>query len=384
MNAVVKKINGEPQTVTKDDIARETDVTSAIPKSTDVKNLSADELIQKFSIDLETPLPPPPVALEIKGRSNNAPIGNYGGITLLTAKAKSGKTFAASILISALLSRKETQNKIIPHFQEGKDEFFFFDTEQSGFQTQKVGKRILALAGNQNKRKLHVLKLRSESNDKKEEIIEKIIYSRPKLAAIIIDGGRDLIFNINDPVESTTSTSKLLKWAEELYILIIVILHQNKNDNNARGHYGQDLKNKADVICNVTKDRESDTYLIEPEDCRDIEFEPFAFKIDEQGIPYIIDEYTPPGKAKKKEELLPHQVPDATHSQIIDEILSKLKPTYEDLVKAIVNEFGQMGVKMGDSKAKQFKTYWEQKGWIKKEKIKDLGRYPVYVRSQSV
>jgi hypothetical protein len=43
-----------------------------------------------------------------------------------------------------------------------------------------------------------------------------------------------------------------------------------------------------------------------------------------------------------------------------------------------------MGVKMGDSKAKQFKTYWEQKGWIKKEKIKDLGRYPVYVRSQSV
>lgn len=361
----------ENGSLTRDDIIKEVEATKetkivpiAAGPGENKPHYTVEDLKAKFHVDLSLQLQPQPVCLEIKGRKGSAPIGTYGGITLVTAKAKSGKTFATSLFVAALIKAEELQEKIIPSYLPGKSIVQVFDTEQSAYHVQRVGKRIEYLAEKVKPVNLQVYKLRTESNSDKEKIIEQIIYGTPELAAIVIDGGKDLIFDINNPEESTKAVSKLLKWAEELNILIIVILHQNKGDNNARGHYGTELKNKAEVVVNVTKDEEQ--FIVESEACRDREFEPFAFKIDQQGMPYIVSEWLPAHTSTegKRQKPKPHEIDETFHRERIKEAYSKEPLTsYSNTWRNIKNAFLPF-TKIGDNDAKELLTYYKSKGWV--------------------
>lgn len=340
-------------------------------KKTDGQPPLIVELRNKYRIDLSIEVPAAPIALEIIGRKYNAPIAMYGGLTLVTAKAKSGKTYAHSILVSALIKGGDLYGKIRPHFIVGspnKRKVIVFDTEQSSYHVQKVGRRIQYLAGTDNCQNLEVWKLRTEPNNIKKQIIQQVIYSDPDICAIVIDGGRDTIFDINSSEEAGIATTELLKWAEELGIAIIVILHQNKGDNNARGHYGTEAKNKSEIIVNVNKDKESGIYTIEAEDCRDREFDPIAFQIDDSGMPVIIEDFVSckTDKEGNKKSLLAHQVPDSQHFQILKEIfLSSKRPKYSELQKLVKLSFEKMGASIGDNKAVDFMVYYKKNGWVK-------------------
>jgi len=84
--------------------------------------------------------------------------------------------------------------------------------------------------------------------------------------------------------------SKLMKWSEERNILITTVLHQNKGDNNARGHIGTELNNKAETVLSISKSTDNEMVsIVAPEMCRNLEPQSFAFEIDQNGIPYISD-----------------------------------------------------------------------------------------------
>jgi hypothetical protein len=99
--------------------------------------------------------------------------------------------------------------------------------------------------------------------------------------------------------------SKLMKWSEEQNILITTVLHQNKGDNNARGHIGTELNNKAETVLSISKSTDNEMVsIVAPEMCRNIEPQSFAFEIDNNGIPYISDyqfDSKPIKKLSKKE-----------------------------------------------------------------------------------
>lgn len=99
--------------------------------------------------------------------------------------------------------------------------------------------------------------------------------------------------------------SKLMKWSEEKNILITTVLHQNKGDNNARGHIGTELNNKAETVLSISKSPDNDMVsIVRPEMCRNKEPDSIAFEIDDNGIPYISDfdfEAKPVKKMSKKE-----------------------------------------------------------------------------------
>ncbi|HZG73855.1 MAG TPA: AAA family ATPase, partial [Chondromyces sp.] len=214
-------------------------------ESNTIATLSYEDLRKKYLVNLDGPEETDPIALEVLGKNGPRVLGMYGGITLITAKAKSGKTFASSLFISALVKGQELSKTLKPSYLENRRTVIFFDTEQREGSIKKLGRRIWALAETQNN--FEAFKLRAEQNNVRADIIEQIIYNSPGLAAIVIDGVRDLIYDINNSQEAASVSSRILKWAEDLNILIIVILHQNKNDNNARGHFGTELKNKAEV-----------------------------------------------------------------------------------------------------------------------------------------
>lgn len=70
---------------------------------------------------------------------------------------------------------------------------------------------------------------------------------------MIIDGIRDFVYDINSPSEATKIITMLMQWTDERQIHIHAILHQNKGDENTRGHIGTELNNKAETVLLVEK-----------------------------------------------------------------------------------------------------------------------------------
>lgn len=59
-----------------------------------------------------------------------------------------------------------------------------------------------------------------------------------------------------------------------------------------QGHLGTELLNKAETILQVVRDeKDPNISIVKPMSIRDVEFEPFAFRIDNDGLPESVDDY---------------------------------------------------------------------------------------------
>ncbi len=131
------------------------------------------------------------------------------------------------------------------------------------------------------------------------EVIEQAIINTPGVGLVIIDGVRDLMYDINCAKESTDLIGKLMEWTDKFQIHIHTVLHLNKSDDNARGHVGTELNNKAETVLQISRSKTDDTVS---EVCaamiRAAEFDPFAFRVNDYGLPEIASGYvfTEPGK----------------------------------------------------------------------------------------
>jgi hypothetical protein len=140
------------------------------------------------------------------------------------------------------------------------------------------------------------------------QAIEYALYNTPGVGVAIIDGIRDLVHDFNDLEECTEIVNTLMRWTGELKIHIIVVIHTNKGDSNARGHLGTELMNKAETVISVNRDQANDQVsYCKPEYMRGREFSPFAFRYGENDLPEIVAGWIPTtdkaGRAKKPEPL---------------------------------------------------------------------------------
>src|SRR5690606_29945484 len=126
----------------------------------------------------------------------------------------------------------------------------------------------------------------------------------------IIDGSRDLVFDINSPEESTIISGQFMRWAEVYDCHIMTVLHVNKGDGNARGHLGTELMNKSETVIKVDLNKDEGGRIeCTPEFTRSEPFSPFAFDRDDHGIPHIIEDFeniTVSNNIKKKPSLMPN------------------------------------------------------------------------------
>jgi hypothetical protein len=104
---------------------------------------------------------------------------------------------------------------------------------------------------------------------------------------VVIDGISDLMYNTNDIEESDRILGRLMALSTEYNCHILCVLHTNPNSDKARGHIGSALQRKAETVIFVHKVGECS--VVEPQFCRNEEFEPFAFIIDEEGLPVECD-----------------------------------------------------------------------------------------------
>lgn len=266
----------------------------------------------------------PPVVLQV----DEAIIGTLGNFSVSTGKAKAKKTFNVSAIVAAALVNGQVL-EYQASFPESKRTILYFDTEQSPYHCQLVMQRILKLAKLPIDREPEHLKfshLRAIADpNERREIIRYAIYHTPNVGLVVIDGIRDLMLDINNSTEATKLVGDLMQWTSEQNIHIQTVLHLNKGDDNARGHIGTELNNKAETVLQIMKDNTlPDRNIVAPAIIRSKPFNKFAFRLkemeDEICIPEIDTSYK--DADSKPHRYSYHEISDTEHRKALTQAFS--------------------------------------------------------------
>jgi hypothetical protein len=287
---------------------------------------------------------------------------------MILGKAKSRKTFFVTIMLAAWVRNGLVLNKVQGSLPPDQRMLLHFDTEQGGFHVQRAAQRVLRLAGKKQSGNYQAFGLRRFDPDTRLALIEHAIYNTPGLGVVVIDGIRDLAaLGINDEQGATELTSRLLRWTEEKQIHVVVVLHQNKNDGNARGHLGTELVNKAETVLSVTKDAKArEMSTVEALFTRDIDPEPFGFEIAPDGLPQLTQARAPM-KANKpnSKEYRPADYADSFHLGRLKMVFAqKGMLGYTEFCKGLKEVYG-----VGDNIVKQRLVPYmqeQEREWVKK------------------
>lgn len=218
-------------------------------------------------------------------------IFTLGNLSVSTGKAKSKKTFNVSAIVAAVMKQGRVLNYSATDV--GRLKILYIDTEQSKYHSYQVLLRILKLAGRVttiDSDDLIFLALREYGPIDRRMIIEECLQRVDGVGLLIIDGIRDLMFDINDPKESMELVNTLMVWSTQYNIHIHVVLHQNKNDEQLRGHVGTELCNKAETVLHIAKNvNDSDVSSVRAMHVRGKEFPSFSFRVNDDGLPELMD-----------------------------------------------------------------------------------------------
>ena len=217
-----------------------------------------------------------------------------GNILTVQGRAKAYKTFLVSGMVAAALDEGLGMNGT-----KDVNRVLYVDTEQSDAHTQIVLKRIyriLDIPLDTEDDSVIMLALRKENASERLRIAcEAIEELRPDM--VVVDGIRDLVQDFNSIDESSKVVGKLMELSASYNCAIVTIIHQNKGDNNARGHLGTELMNKSETVLQVVRDKSVAT--VAPVHCRNIEVDEFSFTVID-GLPQLCDK---PKDAEKRQEL---------------------------------------------------------------------------------
>ena len=172
----------------------------------DNKEISAEEAVilwQASRLSLSKSYEKAPEILKVHG----SVIGTLGNFSASIGKAKSKKTFNVSAIVAATL-KNGTVLRYVAELPEDKRKILYVDTEQSPYHCLKVMKRILRMAGlpdDRDNEHLEFLALRKYTPEQRIRIVEQAIYNTPDIALVIIDGIRDMVYDINSPCLLYTS-----------------------------------------------------------------------------------------------------------------------------------------------------------------------------------
>jgi len=338
------------------------------------EKVNISELFEKSKLFAYTEISEPPICLTIQNTEHNSIFGTLGNFSVITGRAKSRKTFFVSAIVGATLLNKEYL-RIKPTFPENKKRVLYIDTEQSYFHAKKVLSRISKICNlneNEHHENLIFCCLRGNNGAKMTEIIEFALKQYTDIGLLIIDGVKDLVTSINDEREATATTTNLMKWSANYNVHIITVLHKNKNDENLRGHLGSEMINKAESVLAITKSQDIST--IESVIMRDLDIEKYNFGISENNIPYETEILIKENSTKKKLE--PKQINKEIHQEVLIKVFEKKKIfSYGELVEEIQTALKTFGYEYGNTKCKDFLTFYKENKYISELDTKKDEKY---------
>ncbi|MEI6764631.1 MAG: AAA family ATPase [Bacteroidota bacterium] len=331
-----------------------------LPAETHLKDLlSNSQMFTYDEVEAESP------CIRVHQPDHDSTVCSIGNISLVAGKAKSRKTFLVSAIVASALSNS-TVLKFSGQLPDDKRMVLYIDTEQSRMDCKKVLVRVskmLNCAEHEHPENLVFVRLRPYPPKLRLGIIEYAINNIPDVGFVIIDGIKDVVFSINDEAEATDVSSKLMKWSEEKKLHILTVLHKNKTDDNNRGHLGTELENKCETVITVSKDKENkEISVVESQIMRDREFSPFAFSINIDNVPELIDSFSAPVHNKDRQ---PADYDHQTHRNLLRDIFPAndncSARTFHDLIKEQLKKYG---VLIGSNRCRDFLNFYLEQGLV--------------------
>ena len=253
-------------------------------------------------IDINKKIEHPPVAISFKTKEVSTkdglksfpiPIGTYGNFSFVQAPPKSMKTFFVSLLGSAFCNPKGKYTKGMSSFRDNKH-FVHFDTEQGEWHAQRVFKRIQWMNKGLSLDFYHTFALRKISYRIRIDFIEYYLECMKEegkeIGLVVIDGVADLVSDANNLEESSAIVQKIMAWTTIYNCHIVTVIHSNNGSDKPTGHLGSFLEKKAETQIQLSRDENKlGAITVSCKRSRNTPFEQFDFKLDEEGLPKVIN-----------------------------------------------------------------------------------------------
>ena len=253
-------------------------------------------------IDINKKIEHPPVAISFKTKEVSTkdglksfpiPIGTYGNFSFVQAPPKSMKTFFVSLLGSAFCNPKGKFTRGMDSFRDNKH-FVHFDTEQGEWHAQRVFKRIQWMNKGLKLDFYHTFALRKISYRSRIDFIEYYLECMreegKEIGLVVIDGVADLVSDANNLEESSAIVQKIMAWTTIYNCHIVTVIHSNNGSDKPTGHLGSFLEKKAETQIQLSRDENKlGAITVSCKRSRNTPFEQFDFKLDEEGLPKVIN-----------------------------------------------------------------------------------------------
>lgn len=256
-----------------------------------IRNLELDlirERLDSCRVDMNTPAPEIEPLITIGGSC----VCSRGNISVVVGEAKSKKTFLSTALIASAMAFPTKHSHVFDTVENNLSlQVAWMDTEQSIHHVRKVVERIYTMTGFTGlgikyDARLDVYTMREYLPKERLHLLYDVLKGAPlPLDIVVIDGIADLVNNTNDIEESDRIVSELLSLSTAYNCHIMCVLHTNPGSDKARGHLGSSLQRKAESVLYVHKVGECS--VVEPQYCRNVAFERFAFTINAEGLPEL-------------------------------------------------------------------------------------------------
>lgn len=243
-------------------------------------------LLKKSELDPDSDFDKPESVLSILQPNGEVPMFVRGSISQINGKAKSGKsTFLTVAVANAINGNEEEYGETgdISFIAKGDINVLWFDTEQGGYYAFRTFKMTYERLSNGKEARLRYFDLREYDADTRLNMVRVALEIYNDIGLVIIDGTRDLLYDYNDPKESSKLVTELMRLSSSYNCHIVNVLHLNKSNGESRGHLGTELDNKCTLTMVVNKLEDINGASIETKLNRDAPILPFEVLRDEFG-----------------------------------------------------------------------------------------------------
>lgn len=272
-----------------------------IPKFENLEPEKVDYLsmLDECYVNLDLEIEKPKILLsvgehEYKGNFYPTPVMTEGEFSAIIAQSKAKKSFLKSALLGCYIGGKS--NILFPNIKSHRDKDYGiadFDTEQGKYYTQRTFRRIQDMTGNKYDN-YKGFATRHKSSQERLFMIDVLLknqkrYFSEDIKLLSIDGIADLVENTNDIVMSKEASDYILKWSYDYNLHITTIIHKSGLTGKPLGHLGTYILKKAETVINLEVEADGSVKVNNPYS-RGYQFEQFAFDINKDALPYLLDE----------------------------------------------------------------------------------------------
>jgi len=175
-------------------------------------------------------------------------------------------------------------------FPANRKRLCYVDTESSDYDYYRVLERIRnQIITDFLPHNFDSFLFREDTPSEIKDMVEAYLEENKDCSIIILDGVLDLIQDYNNVEQSFFLVQWLKKITKKYDLLVLLVLHLGKKDQNSLGHIGSYLDRKSQSVLRIEKNRENNTLNLAPQFLRSSEdFNPISIMY-QSGSWYQVD-----------------------------------------------------------------------------------------------